>query len=66
MLVRVTTSKGLTKMKKKSNRDDSDEFDVDEPEEFKDSGSDWDLEEEVIIKKKNFFVFTCFDIVNKN
>ena len=53
-------------MKKKSNRDDSDEFDVDEPEEFKDSGSDWDLEEEVIIKKKNFFLFTCFDIVNKN
>lgn len=29
-------------MKKRPTNDDSDEFDVDEPEEFDESGSDWD------------------------
>ncbi|KAK6630993.1 hypothetical protein RUM44_003165 [Polyplax serrata] len=33
-------------MKKRPTDDESDEFDVDEPEEFEESGSDWDPDEE--------------------
>lgn len=35
-------------MKKRPTDDESDEFDVDEPEEFEESGSDWDPDEEVL------------------
>lgn len=38
-------------MKKRPTNEDSDEFDVDEPEEFEESGSDWDPEEEVFFLK---------------
>jgi len=39
-------------MKKRPTNDDSDEFDVDEPEEFEESGSDWDPEDEEANAKK--------------